>query len=181
MGLRPINNLVDITNFVMMETGQPLHAFDFDDLEEQRIVVRTAAQGEPFTTLDGKQRSLEDDMLMICDGRKPVGIAGVMGGLNSEIEEDTRRVLIESAYFDPISIRKTAKRLGLNTDASHRFERGVDPHGTLYALNRAAQLMVELGDGKLVDGTIDAASRLPEPPTLELSVADTNRLLGVVP
>ena len=178
VGLRPINNIVDITNFVMMETGQPLHAFDFDRLAEQRIVVRTANAGEPFTTLDGKEHKLQNDMLMICDGQKPVGVGGVMGGMNSEIEPDTTRVLLESAYFTPTSIRKTAKRLGINSDASHRFERGVDPQGTRYALDRATQLMVEIGHGKLVEGCIDVIYDLPQPPTLELSVAATNRLLG---
>jgi phenylalanyl-tRNA synthetase beta chain len=124
VGVRPINNLVDVTNFVMLETGQPLHAFDFDNLAGHRIVVRTAAEGEPFTTLDQKERRLSDQMLMICDGEKPVAVGGVMGGLNSEIEDSTTRVLIESACFDPISIRKTSKALGSSTDASHRFERG---------------------------------------------------------
>jgi phenylalanyl-tRNA synthetase beta chain len=178
VGLRPINNIVDITNYVMMETGQPLHAFDFDHLEEQRIVVRTAKQGERFTTLDGKERALNTDMLMICDGRKPVAVGGVMGGINSEIESGTTRVLLESAYFNPTSIRKTAKQLGLKTDASHRFERGVDPHGTLYALERAAQLMAEIGAGQLVEGCIDVQHNLTQPPTLRLSTAATNRLLG---
>ncbi|MBT8341890.1 MAG: phenylalanine--tRNA ligase subunit beta, partial [Desulfatitalea sp.] len=178
VGLRPINNIVDVTNFVMLETGQPLHAFDFDRLAGRRIVVRTAADGELFTTLDGKERRLEPDMLMICDGEKPVAVGGVMGGLNSEIEDGTACVLIESAYFTPISIRRTAKRLGLKSDASHRFERGVDPRGTLYALDRAAQLITQLGGGKLIDGTIDVADDLPVAPTIELSVAATNRLLG---
>ena len=179
VGLRPINNLVDVSNFVMMETGQPLHTFDFDHLAENRIVVRTAHQDETFVTLDGKQRRLENDMLMICDGKQSVGVAGVMGGLNSEIQDTTRRVLIESAYFNPISIRKTAKRLGLNTDASHRFERGVDPQGTLYALDRAAQLLAQLGDGRLIGGTIDVQHDVPFAPSITLSVKATNRLLGL--
>ncbi len=178
VGLRPINNLVDVTNFVMLETGQPLHAFDFDNLSEQRIVVRTAEDGEVFVTLDGKERRLNPETLMICDGEKPVAIGGVMGGMNSEIEESTVRVLIESAYFDPVSIRRTAKRLGLNTDASYRFERGVDPRGTIYALERAAQMMVDLAGGRLVDGYIDICYRLPEPQPVKLSVDATNRLLG---
>ncbi len=178
IGLRPINNIVDITNFVMMEVGQPLHAFDFDRLEENRIVVRTAAPGERFTTLDGKEHQLNADALMICDGRKPVAIGGVMGGMNSEIEPATQRVLIESAYFNPISIRKTAKLLGLKTEASHRFERGVDPHGTRYALDRAAQLMTELGGGKLVDGCIDVVYDLPAQSPITLSAAAANRALG---
>ncbi len=178
VGLRPINNLVDVTNFVMLETGQPLHAFDFDRLAENRIVVRTAQPGEKFTTLDGKERELSPEMLMICDGQKPVGIGGVMGGLNSEIEARTTQVLLESAYFDPISIRKTAKKLGLNSDAAHRFERGVDAHNTLFAIDRAAQLMVQLGRGTLVGGTIDICCNLPEPPVIKLSVSAANRTLG---
>jgi phenylalanyl-tRNA synthetase beta chain len=178
VGVRPINNLVDITNFVMLETGQPLHAFDFDRLADHRIVVRTAAPDEPFTTLDQKRRSLADHMLMICDGEKPVGVGGVMGGLNSEIEASTTRVLIESACFDAISIRRTSKALGLNTDASHRFERGVDPDGTLFALNRAAALMAELGRGRLIGGVIDEDFRTSGPLELPLSVRSTNALLG---
>ncbi|BBO76466.1 phenylalanine--tRNA ligase beta subunit [Desulfosarcina widdelii] len=178
VGVRPINNLVDVTNFVMLETGQPLHAFDFDNLAGHRIVVRTAAEGEPFTTLDNKDRLLSDQMLMICDGEKPVAVGGVMGGLNSEIEDTTTRVLIESACFDPISIRKTSKSLGLNTDASHRFERGVDPDGTLFALDRAAGLMAELGLGRMVAGFIDEDFRSAEPLELSLSVPATNDLLG---
>ena len=178
VGVRPINNLVDVTNFVMLETGQPLHAFDFDHLAEHRIVVRTAAEGESFTTLDQKARRLSDHMLMICDGEKPVAVGGVMGGLNSEIENTTTRVLIESACFDPISIRRTSKTLGLSTDASHRFERGVDPDGTLFALNRAASLMAELGRGRLVDGVIDEDVRPSASPVIALNVDATNNLLG---
>jgi phenylalanyl-tRNA synthetase beta chain len=178
VGLRPINNIVDITNFVLMEYGQPLHAFDFDQLAENRIVVRTAREGEPFTTLDEKERLLSKDTLLICDGKKPVAIAGVMGGLNSEIKDSTTRVLIESATFNPASIRKTSKQLGLTTDASHRFERGIDPLVTLTALNRAAQLMVETSGGTLVQGIIDVCNPLPEPLKISLSVHETNRLLG---
>jgi phenylalanyl-tRNA synthetase beta chain len=178
VGLRPINNLVDITNFVMMETGQPLHAFDFDQLAGHRIVVRTAESGELFTTLDERERTMNAETLLICDGEKAVGIGGVMGGMNSEIEKSTTRVLLESAYFDPVSIRKTAKSLGLNTDAAHRFERGVDPHGTLFALNRAAALMADLGQGRLIGGTIDVQYDLPQPKVIDLKVGATNRLLG---
>jgi phenylalanyl-tRNA synthetase beta chain len=178
VGLKPINNIVDITNFVMMETGQPLHAFDFDRLTENRIVVRTAREGEVFITLDGKERPLDPEMLMICDGEKPVALAGVMGGLNSEIEDTTTKVLLESAYFDPVCIRKTSKKTGLNTDASHRFERGVDPNGTLTALNRATQLIVEIGGGKLIKGTIDAyPTPFPEK-IIHFSVPALNRRLG---
>lgn len=178
VGLRPINNIVDITNFVLMEYGQPLHAFDLDRLEEHRIVVRAATEGEVFTTLDDKKRSLSKDMLLICDGKKPVAIAGVMGGLNSEIETDTRNVLLESAYFNPVSIRKTSKKLGLNTDASHRFERGIDLQGTLVALDRATRLIAEIGAGRIVDGVIDKCGNLPQSQIITLSTKETNRLLG---
>ena len=178
VGLRPINNIVDITNFVLMEYGQPLHAFDFDRLAENRIVVRTANAGEKFITLDSKERILSEEMLLICDGQKPVGLAGVMGGQNSEIEATTTRVLIESAYFNPASIRKTAKTLGLNTDASHRFERGIDPETTPIALDRAAQLMMELAGGTLVPGVIDIKGKIPQPAPIVLTVEETNRLLG---
>ncbi|MGB5750686.1 MAG: phenylalanine--tRNA ligase subunit beta [Desulfobacterales bacterium] len=181
VGLRPINNIVDITNYVLMETGQPLHAFDFDQLAQNRIVVKTAIAGDKFVTLDQKERQLNSQMLMICDGEKQVGVGGVMGGLNSEIENSTRRVLIEGAYFNPVSIRKTSKTLGLNTDASHRFERGVDPEGTVRAVNRAAQLMVEFGEGTLIAGIID---EYPQPQKLNkvsLSTARTHRLLGIHP
>ena len=178
VGLRPINNIVDITNFVMMETGQPLHAFDLDHLAENRIVVRRADAGEAFTTLDGKDRILSAEMLMICDAHKPVAIAGVMGGLNSEVAASTTRVLIESACFDPVSIRKTAKKLGLNTDAAHRFERGVDPDGTIAALNRAALLMADIGNGHLIDGLIDEHPKPSTARCLDLSIEATNRRLG---
>jgi len=179
VGLRPINNIVDVTNFVMMEMGQPLHAFDFDRLAENRIVVRTAARGEAFTTLDGKDRKLTDEMLMICDGEKPVAVGGVMGGLNSEIEETTRRVLIESAYFNPPNIRKTARTLGLGTDASHRFERGVDPERTVQALDRATQLMVEVSGGKLISGVVDEHPKKTARNKVTLSASRTNRFLGI--
>jgi len=179
VGMKPINNIVDITNFVLMETGQPLHAFDYDRLAENRIVVRRANEGELFTTLDMNERKLTSDMLMICDGEKPVAVGGVMGGLNSEIEETTKKVLIESAYFDPVSIRKTSKKLGLSTEASHRFERGADPEGIVSALNRAARLMAEIGGGKLIDGIIDEYPKKIPAKTITLKIKETNRLLGI--
>ena len=178
VGLRPINNIVDVTNFVLIESGQPLHAFDFDRLAENRIVVRTASKGERFVTLDQKERVLDADTLMICDGQKAVAIGGVMGGLNSEIEESTTRVLLESAYFNPVSIRRTSKRLSLGTDAAYRFERGVDPEGQIGAANRAAKLMVELGGGRLISGLIDAYPNRQPVKSLKLSAKNTNRLLG---
>ena len=178
VGQRPINNIVDITNFVMLEMGQPLHAFDFDHLAGRCIVVRRAHPGEAFVSLDQKERCLDADMLMICDGEKPVAIGGVMGGLNSEVEAATRNVLLESACFNPVSIRKTAKKLGLHTEASHRFERGVDPGGTLAALDRAARLIAELGHGRLVSGAIDAHPGMTSMRPIPLDIAATNRLLG---
>lgn len=178
VGLRPIGNVVDVTNFVLMEMGQPLHAFDFDRLAEHRIVVKTAQEGQTFITLDGTERTLASDMLMICDGNGPVALAGIMGGLESEIEDHTTAVLIESAYFNPITTRRTAKRLGLNTESSHRFERGVDPVGVRRALDRAAQLMVELADGRLAEGIVDIYPRPFDERVIDLSVKKTNRLLG---
>ncbi len=178
VGIRAINNVVDVTNFILMEMGQPLHAFDFDRLAEHRIVVKKAEKGEKFTTLDGVERNLSSDALMICDGKKPVALAGIMGGLDSEIEDDTTEVLIESAYFDPISIRRTAKRLGLSTESSHRFERGVDPEGVGKALERAAQLMAEFAGGEIATGVIDEYPHSIPETVIELSVDRTNRLLG---
>lgn len=178
VGLKPINNIVDVTNFVMMETGQPLHAFDFDRLDGQRIVVRAARDGETFTTLDNRNHTLDRDMLMICDGEKPVALAGVMGGLNSEIQDDTTRVLLESAYFNPACIRKTSKKTALSTDAAYRFERGIDPQGTLYALNRAAALITTLGQGQLVDGLIDMHPAPVPSREIVMGVKALNKRLG---
>ncbi|MBC2695427.1 MAG: phenylalanine--tRNA ligase subunit beta, partial [Desulfobacteraceae bacterium] len=178
VGLRPINNIVDITNFVLMETGQPLHAFDFDRLSDHKIVVRQAKKGETFITLDKKEHLLTPDMLMICDGEKPVALAGIMGGHNSEVMESTNRVLIESAYFTPVGIRKTSKKLGISSESSHRFERGVDPEGIITALNRAAQLMSELDGSNLIEGIIDKYSKINTAGPITLNVEHTNRLLG---
>ncbi len=178
VGLRAINNVVDVTNFVLMEMGQPLHAFDFDRLNEQRIVVKTAREGQVFTTLDETERTLGSEMLMICDGKAPVALAGIMGGFESEIQDDTTRVLIESAYFNPVTTRRTAKRLGLSTESSYRFERGVDPEGVVRALDRAAQLMLKVAGGQLARGVIDEYPRPIPERVIELSVKRTNRLLG---
>lgn len=156
IGLRPRNNVVDITNFVMYESGQPLHAFDLDTLRDQRIVVRATNAETTFTTLDSKERTLPTGTLMICDGGGEVAIAGIMGGENSEVTDGTTNVLIESAWFDPSSIRRTAKTLQLQTDASYRFERGVDPTGQAWAAARAAELMRDLAGGTIVDGMVDA-------------------------
>ena len=178
IGLAPINNVVDITNFVMMETGQPLHAFDFDELAKGNIIVRRAGKDTEFTTLDGKDHTLEPDMLMICDGEKPVALAGVMGGENSEISDSTTRVLVESAYFNPVSIRKTAKKTGIATDASHRFERGVDPDGTIKALNRAVSLMAQICDASIARGIIDEHPNKPVPLEIDLNIKALNIRLG---
>jgi len=178
VGLRAINNVVDVTNFVLMEMGQPLHAFDFDRLSEGRIVVDTAREGQVFTTLDGIERKLPNEALMICDGKGPVALAGIMGGLESEIEDDTRNVLIESAYFRPTTIRRTAKSLGLSTESSYRFERGIDPKGVIRAADRAAQLICDLAGGKTAQGVIDNYPREIPDTEIELSVEAANRLLG---
>ena len=154
-GLRAINNIVDITNFVMLEMGQPLHAFDFRFLEEGRIVVRKSKNNEEFISLDEKSHSLPADTLLICDGVKPVAIAGIMGGLNSEVKENTQVVLLESAYFNPPSIRRSARKLAMPTDAAFRFERGIDPDGVVRALNRAAQLIADFSGGNVYKNHID--------------------------
>lgn len=154
-GLRAINNIVDVTNFVMLEMGQPLHAFDFRFLEEGKIVVRKSKENEEFISLDGKTRTLPADTLLICDGVKPVAIGGIMGGLNSEVKEDTKVIFLESAYFNPTSIRRSARKLGMPTDAAFRFERGIDPEGVVKALNRAAQLIADLSGGSICKNYID--------------------------
>lgn len=178
IGVRSINNVVDVTNYVMMEFGQPLHAFDFELLEDSRIVVRRAKKDEEFVTLDGVKRILDDDMLMICDGIKPVAIAGVMGGLNSEIRDDTRIVLLESAYFNPINNRSTSKRLGLETEAAYRFGRGVDYGGCLRAADRAAQMIQELAGGRVLGGSIDAYPLQMEPRPIRLNIKKVHNILG---
>ncbi|OGQ94016.1 MAG: phenylalanine--tRNA ligase subunit beta [Deltaproteobacteria bacterium RIFOXYD12_FULL_57_12] len=179
IGQRPINNVVDITNLVMMELGQPLHAFDFRKLANGRIVVRRAAAGESLTTLDGVARALDPEMLMICDAEKPVAVAGIMGGANSEVGSDTVDILLESACFDPVSVRRTARRLNLGTEASYRFERGVDPGGVVRALERAVQLMVEVAGAEVVAGGVDCLrAGLLEKPTISLRVSRTNELIG---
>ena len=177
-GVRPINNIVDITNYVMLEYGQPMHAFDYACLEGGKIVVRTAKPGEVMNTLDGTPRTLTADMLVIADAGKPVGVAGVMGGENSEITENTKYAVFESANFNGISIRKTAMALGMRTDASSRFEKGLDPENTLKAVQRACQLVEELGAGEVLDGVIDITAKAAVPRTLKLEPEKICRLLG---
>lgn len=177
-GIRPINNIVDITNYVMLEQGQPLHAFDYSQVNEGNIVVRLAETGEKLTTLDEAERTLDSEMLLITDGVKPIGIAGVMGGANSEVNEQTTTILLESAHFTGTSIRKTAKKLGLRSEASLRFEKEVDPEGVIKALNRAAQLMVELAGGTVYKGIVQEKTKEQERPVVSLRLERLNGLLG---
>ena len=177
-GMRPINNIVDITNYVMLEYGQPMHAFDFACVGNNEIHVRTAREGESIRTLDGTERKLTPSMLCICDTDKPVAVAGVMGGENSEIVGDTAMVLFESANFNGTSVRRTATTLGMRTDASARFEKGLDPQGTLRAVNRACELIELLGCGEVVDGVIDVVPKPIEEKTVLLEPDKINSLLG---
>lgn len=180
IGLRPINNVVDITNLVMMEYGQPLHAFDFHTLAGSRIVVRHPHPAEQeFTTLDGVVRRLEPDMLMICDAERPVAVAGVMGGMNSEVSEATTAILLESACFDSVSVRKTARRLNLSSEASYRFERGVDPGGCVLAMERAVQLLCEVAGGTAEEGGVDSYAGQRPLKTLSLRIPRVSALLGI--
>ncbi len=160
-GLRPINVVVDVTNYVLLELGHPLHAFDMDRLAERRIVVRRAAPGEKITTLDGVERVLGGEQLVIADARRPIALAGVMGGEDTGVTFGTRDVLLEGAVFDPVNIRRTSKRTNLHTDASHRFERGVDPEGPAASLDRAAKLILDLAGGELAAGAVDARTDRP--------------------
>ena len=177
-GMRPINNIVDITNYVMLEYGQPMHAFDFACVGNNEIHVRTTREGESIRTLDGTERKLTPSMLCICDTDKPVAVAGVMGGENSEIVGDTAMVLFESANFNGTSVRRTATALGMRTDASARFEKGLDPQGTLRAVNRACELIELLGCGEVVDGVIDVVPKPIEEKTVLLEPDKINSLLG---
>jgi len=178
LGFRAINNVVDITNYVLLGLGQPLHAFDYDTLRGKKIIVRSAKEGERFVTLDEKERELTAEDLLICDGKGPVAIAGVMGGLNSEVTDQTVNVLIESAYFRPGTVRRTAKRLGLPTEASYRFEREVDPEGVIRAVNLAASMMAELAGGKVAPGIVDCDYRKEKSVHVSLDCAKVNKTLG---
>ncbi len=177
-GIRPINNVVDITNFVMLEYGQPLHAFDYKKLDQPKIVVRLAKPEEKIVTLDDQERSLDDQMLLITDGVKPIAIAGVMGAANSEVTEQTTEILLESAYFDGFSVRRTSKKLGLRSEASLRFEKGVDPNRIYGALNRAAQLLKELAGGELVDVIVEDKKEVPSDTRILLRTSKVNEMLG---
>ena len=178
-GQRPINNIVDITNYVLLETGHPLHAFDLDKLGEGRIVVRRATAGETITTIDQEKRPLDTDMLMIADASNPVAVAGVMGGFESEVTEGTTNIFLESAYFNPKSIRKTARALNMITEASQRFQRGADPEGLVYAMERATHLMQELAGAEVASGYFDEYPGKAKPIEITLRFERTARLLGL--
>ena len=177
-GIRPINNLVDITNYVMEEYGQPMHAYDYDTIAGHKIIVQRAKDGDTFTTLDGQERKLDKDVLMICDAEKEVGIAGIMGGENSMITDDVKTVLFEAATFHGANIRKSAKRVGLRTDASGKFEKGLDPYNAEDAINRACQLIEELGCGEVVGGMVDVKVPLKENVRIPFDAAKINHFLG---
>ena len=178
VGIRPINNVVDITNFVMEEFGQPMHAFDYDTLEGHKIVVKRAKDGEEFTTLDGESRKINSDTLMICDANKYVAMAGVMGGQNSMITDDVKTILFEAATFNGTNIRKTSKRVGLRTDASNKFEKGLDPNNALDAINRACYLIEKLGAGEVVGGMVDVCESLLEQRRIKFDENKVNNILG---
>lgn len=177
-GIRPINNLVDITNYVMEEFGQPMHAYDLSQIAGNKIVVRRGKDGETFTTLDGVERNIDSSMLMICDAEKPVGIAGIMGGENSKVTDDIQTVLFEAACFDGTNIRLTGKKLGMRTDAQAKFEKGLDPNNAIDAINRACQLIVELGAGEVVGGCVDVYDEVRQPKRIPFEPKKMNKLLG---
>lgn len=177
-GIRPINNIVDITNYVMEEYGQPMHAYDYDTIAGHEIVVRRAEKGEKFVTLDGQERTMDDSVLMICDGEKAVGIAGIMGGENSMITDDVKTMMFEAACFDGTNIRLSSKKVGLRTDASGKFEKGLDPNNAEAAINRACQLIEELGAGEVVGGMVDVYTTKKEPVRVPFEPEKINALLG---
>ncbi len=177
-GIRPINNIVDITNYVMEEYGQPMHAYDYDDIAGHHIIVRRAGKDEKFTTLDGQERTMDEDVLMICDAEKSVGIAGIMGGRNSMITDDVKTMMFEAACFDGANIRLSAKRIGLRTEASAKFEKGLDPNNAQAAIDRACQLIEELGAGEVVGGMVDVYSKVKEPVRIKFDPEGINALLG---
>ncbi|MCI8293158.1 MAG: phenylalanine--tRNA ligase subunit beta [Hespellia sp.] len=179
VGIRPINNLVDITNYVMEEFGQPMHAYDLATIESAEIVVRTAEKDEKFVTLDGEERTMDENVLMICDGKKAIGIAGIMGGENSMITDQVQTVLFEAACFDGTNIRKSSKRVGLRTDASGKFEKGLDPNNAQAAIDRACQLVEEMGAGEVVGGMVDCYPVKKEVVRVAFDAEAVNRLLGI--
>ena len=178
VGIRPINNLVDITNYVMEEYGQPMHAYDLDTIADRHIIVKTAENGEKFTTLDGQERDMDENVLMICDGEKAIGIAGIMGGENSMITDNVKTMLFEAACFDGVNIRKSSKRVGLRTEASAKFEKGLDPNNAQAAIDRACQLVEEMGAGEVVGGMVDVYGKKKEPVRVPFDADKINALLG---
>ncbi|MEG0228014.1 MAG: phenylalanine--tRNA ligase subunit beta, partial [Lachnospiraceae bacterium] len=178
VGIRPINNLVDITNYVMEEYGQPMHAYDLSTISGNEIVVQTAESGQKFITLDGQERELDENVLMICDGEKAIGIAGIMGGENSMITDEVQTMLLEAACFDGVNIRKSSKKVGLRTDASGKFEKGLDPNQAKEAMDRACQLVVEMGAGEVVGGTVDVYPNKRQPVRVPFDAEKINALLG---
>ena len=178
VGIRPINNIVDITNYVMEEYAQPMHAYDLDTIGDRKIIVRKAEAGEKFITLDGQERELDNTMLMICDGKKPIGIAGIMGGENSMITDNVSTMLFEAATFDGTNIRLSGKKLGMRTDAQAKFEKGLDPENTMKAMDRACQLIEELGAGEVVGGAVDIYPVKKEPVVIPYNAGKINALLG---
>ena len=177
-GIRPINNIVDITNYVMEEYGQPMHAYDLDTIAGNQILVRRAEKNEKFVTLDGQERTMDDSVLMICDGEKAIGIAGIMGGENSMITDNVKTMLFEAACFDGVNIRLSAKKVGLRTEASGKFEKGLDPNNAQAAIDRACQLIEELGAGEVVDGMVDVYTGIKEPIRVPFDAEKINALLG---
>ena len=177
-GIRPINNIVDITNYVMEEYGQPMHAYDYDTIAGHEIVVRRAEKDEKFVTLDGQERTMDENVLMICDGEKAIGIAGIMGGENSMITDDVKTMMFEAACFDGTNIRLSSKRVGLRTDASGKFEKGLDPNNAQAAIDRACQLIEEFGAGEVVGGMVDVYSKKKEPVRVVFEPEKINALLG---
>ena len=172
IGIRPVNNIVDITNYVMMETGQPLHVFDLDKLSDQKIIVRRARIGEEIVAINGARRALFHDMLVIADGKRPVAIAGVMGGKDTEVSESTRHILLECAQFEPRQVRRTSKATGIASDSSYRFERGVDPEGVELASKRAVKLIKDFAEGEVTNGVIDIRSGKYEKKRIPLELKD---------
>ncbi len=177
-GIRPINNIVDITNYVMEEYGQPMHAYDYDTIAGHEIIVRRAEKGEKFVTLDGQERTMDDTVLMICDGEKAIGIAGIMGGENSMITDQVQTMMFEAACFDGTNIRLSSKKVGLRTEASGKFEKGLDPNNAQAAIDRACQLIEELGAGEVVGGMVDIYTKKKEPVRIPFEPDKMNRLLG---
>ena len=179
LGLRPINLAADATNYVMMETGNPLHAFDFDEISGSEIIVKNANQDEKFTTLDGKEQTLDSEMLMICDGEKALAVAGVMGGKNSEITDSTKNILIEAAYFNPKSVRRTARKLSINSDSSYRFERGVDYENLEYAARRCASIITKYAGGKASKSSVDVYPEKIKQMQTQVRYSQVNKIIGV--